>query len=345
MRGAAARAHARAAIACGFLLSVLSVSAFAAGDSASVFSADAAPLPPADVAAEVFNPTTHRFVTLESAPIVPDRRAAIAQPLPDGRVLIAGGRDIRGEARPGWGPVLSSAEVFNPRTGRFASVPSEMVEVRELASAAPLPGGNVLIAGGCWDASNYCVQTAEVFNPRTDRFSLLQSEQMALRAESAAAALPDGQVLLAGGSGRTAEVFDPVSGRFSSLPHKPAEARCRAVAAPLPSGRVLIAGGRGERWSVSSTAEVFDPDTRSFKRIPRPMTEPREQAVAAALPNGRILIMGGSNGATKLRDAEVFDPKTRRFTRIPATTYQPHVDGVAAPLPWGGVLVLGGVPD
>jgi hypothetical protein len=58
--------------------------------------------------------------------------------LPDGKVLFAGGYN---------GANLSSAEVYNPRTGTWSSTGS-MATVRFGPTATVLPDGRVLVTGG-----------------------------------------------------------------------------------------------------------------------------------------------------------------------------------------------------
>jgi len=90
------------------------------------------------------------------------RLGAVAAPLPNGHVLIAGG---------GWQePAASSAEVFDPSTGKFTELPRSMTTERSGAMAAPLPNGGVLIAGGGnlkGGISSMELSTAEVFEPGT----------------------------------------------------------------------------------------------------------------------------------------------------------------------------------
>jgi Kelch motif len=83
------------------------------------------------------------------------RAGAVAAPLPDGRVLVAGGCCSGGSA-------LRSAEIFDPTAGTFSQI-GDMTVPRSGAVAAPLPDGRVLIAGG--DAS------AEIYDPVSGAFS------------------------------------------------------------------------------------------------------------------------------------------------------------------------------
>src|SRR5258708_17343810 len=64
--------------------------------------------------------------------------------LPDGRVLIAGGSDSRG-----WDRNLNTAEIYDPRTGKF-TVASPMNDKRFKLpdEAVQLPSGKLMFAAG-----------------------------------------------------------------------------------------------------------------------------------------------------------------------------------------------------
>ena len=150
------------------------------------------------------------------------RYAAVAAPLPNGQVLIAGGK--RGKS------FLASAELFNPATDTFAVLPAsgatELQTARESAVAATLRDGQVLIAGG-YDGRSY-LQCAELFNPATDTFAALlasgATELQTARLGAVAAPLRNGQVLIAGGYNRSgylrrAELCSSGPGRMPSRRH------------------------------------------------------------------------------------------------------------------------------
>jgi hypothetical protein len=277
------------------------------------------------------------------------RYAAAAAPLPDGRVLVAGGfyDDAGGDH------YLASAEVFTPATGTFSSAGiGTMSTPRRGAVAAPLPDGRVLVAGGSYnDGTEHSLASAELFNPTTGAFTPVADMGVA-RVRAAAAPLRDGRVLVAGGNDgsnrlSSAEVFNPATGAFTPVGDMTAD-RAREAAVTLSDGRVLVVGGAaGANAAALQSAEVFDSATNSFSSAGiGAMGTARRAAAAAPLPDGRALIAGGSNGdfgENYLASAEVFDPATNSFSSAGIGAMSvPRTGAVAAPLADGRVLVAGG---
>lgn len=144
--------------------------------------------------AEVFDPTTETF-TLLSAKMWSERSSAVAVPLPSGTVLIAGGHDETDPAR--------SAEVFDPATHTFSVINRTMTNENRSAVAALLASGKILIAGGL-DGDSFPIRDAGLFDPASATFAPLPksgvTELTTERASAIATPLPDGSVLIAGGS-------------------------------------------------------------------------------------------------------------------------------------------------
>ena len=80
--------------------------------------------------AEIFNPATNSFNSAGIGAMSVARHGAVAAPLPDGRVLVAGG-----DYNDGTDHSLASAEVFNPATNAFTPV-GDMGVARVRAAAA-----------------------------------------------------------------------------------------------------------------------------------------------------------------------------------------------------------------
>ena len=225
----------------------------------------------------------------------------------------------------------------------FTALSGQMTIARYGAAAAPLPDGQVLIAGG--ENGSGPQSSAEVFDPTTGTFAATGSMTYA-RYGAVAAPLPDGDVLIAGGASSgayltSAEVYDPANGTFKTVGSMTTP-RAFAVAASLPDGQVLIAGGANLTGPLSS-AEVFDPATGMFTALSAQMTTARKGAVAAPLSDGNVLIAGGdSSSGTVLQSAEEFDPATGTFTALSAQMTVARYGAVAAPLSDGNVLIAGG---
>ena len=208
---------------------------------------------------------------------------------------------------------------------------------RGAVAAAPLPNGQVLIAGGDFDGGGP-LRSAELFDPANDAFTALAAsgatELQTARIGAVAAPLPNGQVLIAGGETaavgggflQSAELFDPASDTFTALAASGATelqtARADAVAAPLPNGQVLIAGGDNGSGPLQS-AELFNPASDTFTALAASgsteLQTARANAVAAPLPNGQVLIAGGDNGSSFLQSAELFNPADHTFTPLAAS--------------------------
>jgi hypothetical protein len=160
--------------------------------------------------AELYDPSTGTFSPTGSMTTARDEHTATA--LAGGRVLIAGG--YSGSYGNGSDPskALSSAELYDPTTGRFSTTGS-MTQIRWWGhTATRLLDGRVLITGG-WGSNTLNLATADVYNPSTGTFAATDA-MTASRYGATATLLSGGRVLIAGGSdGNTvfasAELYQP----------------------------------------------------------------------------------------------------------------------------------------
>ena len=135
--------------------------------------------------AELYDPKTESFN--DTGSLATPRYKHTAGLLPDGRVLVAGGSDERD-----WSGNLSSAEIYDPKTGRFGSA-SPLINSRFKLpeEAVALESGQLLIAGGN--------KAVEVFDPATGKFVVSAGEISGPWHFMTETRLADGRVLLAGG--------------------------------------------------------------------------------------------------------------------------------------------------
>jgi hypothetical protein len=260
------------------------------------------------------------------------RTSHTATLLADGTVLLAGGLG------------LSSAEKYDPVTGKFTATAGSMSVARIGFTATLLKDGKVLITGGqaSWGTAPY--PTAELFDPSTGMFTATAGSMTVARIDHTATLLASGKVLITGGfNGSTcvaaSELFDPGTGSFTSTGAL-GTARSSHTATLLNSGKVLVTGGFNN--AALATAELFDPGTGSFSSTGA-MAAARVSHTATLLNTGqnadKVLIAGGSNLAT----AEVYDPTIGSFSSTgPMTT---PGSGTAALLGDGTVLLAGGADN
>ncbi len=260
--------------------------------------------------AEIYDPILNRFTS--SVSLTRERKQSAATRLLDGRVLITGGWN---SGQPGAG--LASAEIYDP-VSQVSSAIADMATGRYEHTSTLLADGRVLIAGGV--SLGAARNSAEIFDPATDAFTLLPNQMSSGRTSHTASLLPDGRVLIAGGSSgglgwlATAETFAPGADAFTLSANAMAEARAFHVATTLADGSVLITGGASGAGGVSasdarSLAERFDPGANTFSPAST-LISARYVHTASALADGRVLIAGGLalQQAAALADVELFRP-------------------------------------
>ncbi len=240
------------------------------------------------------------------------------------------------------GVLLNGAAGSDKTASTNTAVAVGLRTARSGACSAPLKDGTVLITGGQGDHGP--MEGTEVFGAKrgsTDAPAMAQS-----RTDHACAALPDGRVLVAGGttlgggSLNTAEIFDPATGKWADAPPM-SSARSGAAAAMLPKGRVLIAGGESNGFATA-TLEIFDPATNAFTPVSGTLSSPRMQHASVALADGRVLIVGGTDGKNSLDTIDVFDPAAGSVSPLPRKLSAPRAGLTATLLLDGGVYIAGG---
>ncbi len=152
-------------------------------------------------AAELYNVASRTFTPTATEMTVP-RVAHTATLLPNGTILIAGGRNCNGNGCVS----LASAEIFNPSNNGFVATTGNMATPRDTATATLLPIGVVLVAGGEFCSPNgptsLCtpLTDTEFYDPASGTFSPAGNLFQAAASQTATL-INDAFVLLAGGLG------------------------------------------------------------------------------------------------------------------------------------------------
>jgi hypothetical protein len=255
------------------------------------------------------------------------RTSHTATLLTDGTVLLAGGLG------------LSSAEKYDPGTGKFTPATGSLNVPRLGHTATLLKTGKVLITGGEASLVGPPHATAELFDPSTGLFTLTTNNMSIARTGHNAILLSDGKVLITGGESVGADLFDPSTGLFTPTTGNMTTARYYDTATVLTNEKVLFTGGFN--GAVLTTAELYDPATEIFTATGR-MTAARDSHTATLLttaPNsGKVLIAGGTSSTAA---AELYDPTIGTFSATSGMGGK-RAGQTATLLGDGTVLMVGG---
>jgi Galactose oxidase-like, Early set domain/K319L-like, PKD domain/Glyoxal oxidase N-terminus len=161
-------------------------------------------------------------------------------------------------------------------TGDWSSVANTNYGTRNWGSAVMYEDGKVLIMGGSpcgfysTDCTTYPTETAEIIDLNSSPSAWTYTGSMVTggRKLHNATLLPDGTVLVTGGSRSTesanappitpayqSELWDPATGTWTTMASLTKKRSYHSIALLLPDGRVLSAGGE----SGGASAEIYSP--------------------------------------------------------------------------------------
>jgi hypothetical protein len=218
------------------------------------------------------------------APTTTPRYEALSLMLPNGTFWVAGGQNDSG--------LLNNDSIYTP------------------ATAYTQPTGtsaNNLPTNGTWAAStSNSGPTTFVAGPHLDGTATL---------------LPDGEVMIAGGSSGTyaqygIEIYNPFSQSYRASNVTLNQATTQHVAAFLPNQKVLLAGGtNGDGDTFYNNAYLYTPGpftgtNDSLLASSGHLSVARAGSRAVTLPDGRILILGGQDATGIDNAVDIYDSGT-----------------------------------
>lgn len=247
-------------------------------------------------------------------------------------------------------PALATAELYDPASGTWSATGS-MRFARFDAPAVTLADGRVLVAGSEaagngenwryteWDAvtiriDDRATTTAEIFDPRSGRFSLQALPPMDWSSIADLGPAADQEQTSPGVLVATADGGAVLVGQGITWHAESGDDYVQAV-------RTLRFDPASGAWTtVDQRIFVYGPDRTP---VERGGGHSREGALVALLADGHVLVAGGQyfipyGVAT---DAELYDPASNTWTELPPMT-QPRAWGTAVTLPDGTVLLVGG---
>jgi hypothetical protein len=267
----------------------------------------------------------------------PDRPAVVgSNPTPDAR------RSASQSSSPSTNPSLA---VEPPRAPAWTSTGDMVAPHGSRHTAALLPDGKVLLAGGFVGYPEGFTASAELYDPGTGAWT--STGRMTHGRGGTATVLRDGRVLVAGWDGgdapKATELYDPSTGTWSPTGQMIDTHSDGNTATLLPDGRVLVTGsGTGQN---RATAETYDPATGKWTATEWSIATDVVGS-ATLLLDGKVLVIGfdwvdaGDNQAF-VPACELYDPTAGTWTAT-GTLLQPRAAFTATLLQNGNVLVAGG---
>ena len=255
--------------------------------------------------------------------------------LPDGKVLVAGGRGSETCFKP-----TSSAELYDPVSGTWSPTGS-LNTARAGHTATLLQNGLVLVAGG-YAADGYLyLNSAELYDPATGTWHPTASFKKIRSSDSSdAPLLQNGKVLVVGvgDAELDAELYDPETEIWSST--SPPTGYYLEKLALLPDGKVLSFGWD---WDYA-VAELYDPATQQWSSATG-FNDPQVAPVTMTpLPNGKVLVMGITYPVRNEAIAAIYDTSTSRWITAPTLTFgAPETGGWRATLQADGRVLVSGI--
>lgn len=271
-------------------------------------------------------------------------------------------------------PTIDQAWLYDALRDEYTLLPGTMNVSRAFHTATRLLDGRILVAGGITfggqSGSNYYTEvldSAEVYDPATGTWTVT-GPMRRFRAGHTATLLPDGRVLVAGGTQgnnqhqlfdifdilgtalANSEIYDPASNSWSNGPvmHEP---KAGHVAVTLQDGRIAMLGGITHTTIIgvpvpdfSDVISIYDPAANSFNAKDF-MRAKRALFGAALMPDGKVFIAGGAGGDIfnigPIKRTELYDPSTGTSTNMPDLPTAVAFSRAMA-LASGQALVVGG---
>lgn len=224
--------------------------------------------------------------------------------LANGNVLLAGGYDNSGRT--------NAAEIYTPAASPSSAgtwaLTGSLITARDTHTATLLATGpntgKVLVVGGY---SPVELSSCELFDPSKGAWSNATSLSSGPRAAHTATLLPNGQVLVVGGTSpnpavlNTSELYDPLTNTWHQTGNLYV-ARWGHTATLLGNGQVLVQGGLDINGNPLTSFELYDPNTQLWTLVTTSSTitsfvNPRDNFTSTLLNTGHVLSAGG-NGTT-----------------------------------------------
>ncbi len=281
----------------------------------------------------VIPPVSQNWTAMSNA--VPEEDAGqLTLLLPNGQLFVHGGG--------GDGPSASWYLVTPDSSGNYVdgtwTQAGSMNVGRLYFGSTVLPNGEVFVVGGEYATDQNFSNSAEIYNPVTNKWTMVASSPKSIVGDEPTELLPDGNVLVGDIEDNGTEIYDPTTNKWSTGGTKVYNDQSDEEAwVKLANGDILTYDLFSSINDNRFEAELYNPNTNTWSdasntvgTIPLLSTAGTgyELGPALLLPNGDALFTG-TNGATAL-----YNPSTNSWTQGP-TMPSVVIDGVTTQLTTG----------
>lgn len=271
-------------------------------------------------------------------------------------------------------PTLDRGWEINGITGEHTLLPGIMSDSRAFHNLVTLQDGRFMAIGGITgpfgSGSNFytkVLRSCEIYDPVTQTWSTT-ANMSSYRAGSTSFVMPDGRVLVAGGTEgngshelqdvadllgtalKSTEIYNPVTNSWSAGPNM-TEFKAGAMAVVLDDGKWLVSGGVTHTSlfglnipDFSDNQQIYNPATNSWSNTGN-LKDKRALGGIALMESGRVFIAGGAGGDIfnigPIKDTEVYHPVAGTTSVKPNLTQESAFNTCVA---LGGdvVMIIGG---
>lgn len=272
------------------------------------------------------------------------RYAHTATLLPDGKVLVVGGKNTAGDS-------LTDVTIYDPGTNLWANDALDLTEARADHTTVLLRTGKVLVAGGeskelVGETSTIVYRnTSVLYDPAANTWTATAGPMNATRSKHTATLTPVGSLLVVGGLNEVgvlgnAESYDPIADAWSDAGNLSGIRQFHTTIL-LPFGDVLVLGGYNGADPLN-TVDLFRPaEIGTWTLTSNSMKRARYAQQATILLDGRVLVTGGQDSNTILGNVDIYDPATGEWGSAP-DMLAARIGHTMTLLLDGRVLVVGG---
>jgi hypothetical protein len=243
----------------------------------------------------------------------------------------------------------STALQWLPATGAWSALP-DLPAGRTYAASVGLPDGRTMLIGGFSNEGQALTSVVMLAADGSGWSDLTVPPLLAVRGSPAAALLPDGKVLVAGGQSHfrpgdgfdsalnTAELWDPATQKWTALPPMACKRSC--AAACVLSGRVAVVGGFDPDGMICHDREVFDPVKCEWAPLGAEMASISD--ISAVTVCGGLVVVGATEDD---EPNELYDEQSGRWFELPHAMVEPRFGTGLVLLPAAALVATAAVPN